>query len=131
MRTSQSEIAHKAATHAWEWLCEKYNLQAMMPLYYLSRTGRFPKYVHIKRRVRIAVKRLTWATYVKKRVGWYANWIPCELYESWALQFVHEFTHAIQGDQRRKYSEVETTRNEIDFAKEFFPHLFGRLTPIE
>ena len=102
-----------------------------MPIYYLSRTGRFPKYIHSRRRVRIAVDRLQWATYMKKRVGVYAAGIPCTMVESWTLQFVHEFTHAIQGDQKRRYSEVETTKNEIAFAQEFFPHLCAKLTLME
>ena len=127
---TQKQIAQQAAGSAWEWLCAKYEVRAAMPLYYVSRAGRFPKYVHSKWRVRIAAKRGQWATYIKKTVGVYANWIPCTIYESWTLQFVHEFTHAIQGDQRRRYSEVETTRNEIEFAREHFPALFGKLTAI-
>lgn len=128
---SKKQMAQEAAAVAWEWLCRRYNIRATMPLYYFSRVGRFPKYVHSKRRVRIAEKRRKWATYIKKRVGVYANWIPCTEYESWVLQFVHEFTHAIQGDQRRRYSEVETTRNEIEFAREHFPALFSKLTVID
>ncbi len=131
MRKSQKQIAGEAAVHAWNWLCAKYEIRgALMPPYYLSRVGRFPKYVQSRRRVRIATSRIRWATYIKKRVGAYANWIPCTIYESWTLQFVHEYTHAIQGDQKRRYSEVETTRNEIAFAQEFFPHLFMKLAPI-
>jgi hypothetical protein len=77
------------------------------------------------------MNRLAWGTYLKKRIGLYANWIPCDRYESWTLQFVHEFTHAVQGDHHRKYSEVETTLNEIAFAKEYFPHLHAKLSVIE
>jgi hypothetical protein len=127
---SRKRVAQEAAEHAWAWVSHKYNIQAAMPDYYLSVQGRFPKYIHRRRRVRIAVKRSKWATYVKKTIGVYANWIPCTAYEAWVLQFVHEFTHVVQGDQKRRYSEVETTRNEIEFAQESFPHLYRRLTTI-
>src|SRR5512140_1631853 len=127
---SKRQVAEDAATRAWEWICKKYDVEAVMPSYYLSVSGRFPKFLLRKRRVRIAEKRLKWATYVRKRAGAYANWIPCTREESWTLQFVHEFTHAIQRDQQRLYSEVETTRNEIEFAREQYPHLYCQLTII-
>jgi hypothetical protein len=130
-RVSREERARQAAEFAWQWIQHKYRTTARIPEYYLSRTGRFPKYQHRLRRVRIVEKRVRWATYIKKRVGVYADWIPCTQFESWVLQFVHEFTHAVQGDEHRKYSEVETTQNEIDCAREHFPHLHRQLTPIQ
>lgn len=129
--SSRRQLAQEAAAEAWEWICKRYQTTAAMPEFYLSNAARFPKFQRQERRVRIVAKRLKWGTYVKKRVGFFANWIPCTQYESWTLQFVHEFTHAIQADQKRRYSEVETTRNEIAFAKDHFPHLHAKITAIE
>ena len=47
---------------------------------------------------------------------------------------VHELTHALQhgvaGGPRRRYSEVETTENEIDFVRRAAPEAFARLVPV-
>jgi hypothetical protein len=48
---------------------------------------------------------------------------------------VHEYTHAIQhgiaGGAKRRYSEVETTENEIEFVRTAAPEAFARLVPVE
>jgi hypothetical protein len=47
---------------------------------------------------------------------------------------VHELTHALQhgvaGGARRRYSEVETTENEIDYVRRAAPEAFARLVPV-
>ena len=40
---------------------------------------------------------------------------------------IHELTHYIQGMEGRKFSEVETTQNEIDYLKEKDPYWYSRL----
>ena len=40
---------------------------------------------------------------------------------------IHELTHYVQGKEGRKYSEVETTINEIDYLKEADPNWYSRL----
>ena len=40
---------------------------------------------------------------------------------------IHELTHYVQGIEGRKFSEVETTMNEIDYLKETDPYWYDRL----
>lgn len=44
-----------------------------------------------------------------------------------AAAIVHEFTHYIQYLENRKYSEVETTANELEFFKVCFPEWYKRI----
>lgn len=41
--------------------------------------------------------------------------------------YIHELTHHIQFLQGRRYSEVETTMNEINYLKEFHPEVISKL----
>ena len=47
---------------------------------------------------------------------------------------VHELTHALQhgaaGHGRRRFSEVETTENEIEFVRRRAPEAFAQLVPV-
>ncbi len=47
---------------------------------------------------------------------------------------VHEYTHAVQhgvvGGTRRRYGEVETTENEIEYVRREAPEAFGLLVPV-
>lgn len=43
---------------------------------------------------------------------------------------IHELTHFIQGVEKRLYSEVETTENEIEYLKANEPFWYSRLVPI-
>jgi hypothetical protein len=58
--------------------------------------------------------------------------VPAALHASLAL--VHELTHAVQhgvcGTPRRRYSEVETTANEIEFIRRVAPGLHAQLVPV-
>ena len=42
-------------------------------------------------------------------------------------EIIHELTHYVQGVEGRKFSEVETTLNEIDYLKEADPYWYSRL----
>jgi len=50
------------------------------------------------------------------------------------LVLVHEYTHALQHglgvSAKRAYSEVETTRNEIEYARRHAPEVYARLVPV-
>jgi hypothetical protein len=127
----------KAAQDAWIWICLKYYIiggsedeSYGMPVVKLSRTCRFAKYTLSKRTVRIDIRCRVWNTYSLKSIGQHAPCISCTLKESVVLQAIHEFTHAVQHSQHRKLSEVEATRNEIEYAKEYYPHLFKRLEEV-
>ena len=47
---------------------------------------------------------------------------------------VHELTHALQhgmaGEPKRRYSEVETTENELEFVRLRAPEAYARLVPV-
>lgn len=51
-----------------------------------------------------------------------------------AAVLVHEFTHAVQhgacGGARRRFSEVETTENEVEFMRARAPDAFAQLMPV-
>lgn len=53
--------------------------------------------------------------------------IGCEINTACAI--IHEITHYIQGIEKRKFSEVETTQNEIDYLKQHEPFWYNRLIP--
>lgn len=48
---------------------------------------------------------------------------------------VHEYTHAVQhgvcGGSKRRYSEVETTENEIEFVRRHAPVAFEQLVHVQ
>lgn len=47
---------------------------------------------------------------------------------------VHELTHALQhgvaGEPKRRYSEVETTENELEYVRRRTPDAYARLVPV-
>lgn len=47
---------------------------------------------------------------------------------------VHELTHALQhgvaGEPKRRYSEVETTENELEYVRRRAPDAYARLVPV-
>lgn len=55
--------------------------------------------------------------------------VGCELQVITSL--IHELTHFVQGIEKRLYSEVETTTNEIEYLKLHEPFWYGRLVPIK
>jgi len=77
-----------------------------------------------------------WHTYRRVRAGLVTPSagipVPAELHASIAL--VHELTHAMQhgvcGTPPRRYSEVETTANEIEFVRRVAPQVHAQLVPV-
>ena len=77
-----------------------------------------------------------WHTYTRVRSGLTTPRegiaMPMPLYVSVVL--VHELTHALQhgvcGTPKRRYSEVETTDNEIEFVGRMAPRLHAQLVPV-
>lgn len=78
-----------------------------------------------------------WHTYrrVRARLSTPAGGIelPVELLVTVVL--VHEYTHAVQhgvcGGSKRRYSEVETTENEIEFVRRHAPAAFEQLVHVQ
>jgi hypothetical protein len=77
-----------------------------------------------------------WHTYRRVRAGLVTPPagvpVPASLHATIAL--VHELTHAVQhgvcGTPQRRYSEVETTANEIEFVRRVAPEAHARLVPV-
>jgi hypothetical protein len=77
-----------------------------------------------------------WHTYRRARARYSTppEGIEVETVALAAAVLVHEFTHAVQhgacGGVRRKFSEVETTENEVEFMRTRAPEAFARLVPV-
>ncbi|MBM4005993.1 MAG: hypothetical protein FJ292_00255 [Planctomycetes bacterium] len=78
-----------------------------------------------------------WHTYRRVRAGLVTppEGVPVAAALHARIALVHELTHAVQhgmcGTPRRRYSEVETTANEIEFVRRVAPEVHVRLVPIE
>jgi len=78
-----------------------------------------------------------WHAYRRVRAGWATprSGVTMDLAMLARLVLVHELTHALQhgtcGGPRRRYSEVETTRNEIEFLRRHQPEAMMSLEPVE
>jgi hypothetical protein len=118
---------------AWMWVSEKYQITS--PMDYEIKVSKFPtarfaKITYSKKKIRILSNKRFWSTYCLKSVGLYSNRIDCSETECIMLQSVHELTHFAQKILNKKTGEVETTLNEIEYAKEFYPHLYRKLLVI-
>jgi hypothetical protein len=92
-----------------------------------SNTCRFAQYCPIDKTIRLDLNHSKWWTYKKKTVGLYADGIYIDLIASLSTQLVHEMTHHIQNCEERKYSEVETTKNEIEWMRVHRPDEYSKL----
>jgi len=135
------QLNRDCAAVAWVWLAKRYGLNGLvMPRFETSSRLMVGRYQVYKRLVRVPELKdgvqYFWATYPRKGVGRVAFRIYCTPLERRLLTFIHEFTHAIQhliadraGDEV-DWSEIETTQNEMDFAKENLPHLYKLTTEV-
>lgn len=77
-----------------------------------------------------------WHTYSRARAkfGTPPGGIALDTRTLAAAVLVHELTHAVQhgaaGGDRRRFSEVETTGNEIEFVRRRAPEAFALLVPV-
>jgi hypothetical protein len=78
----------------------------------------------------------TWNTYRRARARFSTppGGIPLPVRVLATAVLVHEYTHAVQhgiaGGPKRRYSEVETTENEIEYVRREVPQAFGLLVPV-
>lgn len=126
---------------AWSWLAKKYDItedwlrakdvefefsrleiKSRHKVYHYGKVGT-ASFEPVKHLVRIAVGKNTWMTYRKKTVGIYAN-MTVDQNTALLIRLVHELTHFIQAEQKRGFSEVETTINELQFMYEHRYHYF-------
>jgi|3_EtaG_2_1085321.scaffolds.fasta_scaffold03480_3 hypothetical protein len=73
-----------------------------------------------------------WKTYVRKRVGLKTPWNGIRLPKLMrvTMSCIHELTHSLQHRARRPFSEVETTRNEINYVQITEPCYLKQLIPV-
>jgi len=143
MKTNR-QIADECAQAVWSWLCERYDIplptiqQVIQDLSSNGQQIEMPGY-----RVSMTQKKTSTVSGISNAqpneviiAGKSLSWLPkCRLnnaIESWTLQFVGEFTRAIelrrQGELGTEYDDLtlKATLNQIEFAKLFFPHLYRK-----
>jgi hypothetical protein len=136
------QIADECAQAAWSWLCEHYDIpipriqqiikdfyfdrqQVVMPAYRVSVSHQKSFYVPGRDGSKTGE-----VVIAARNLEWLAGFQTKNTIESWTLQFVKEFTWAIElqqrwnDDQGPKNLSLKTSLNQIQFAKEFFPHLY-------
>jgi len=141
MMKTNRQIAEECAQAAWSWLCERYHIpiptiqQMLRDSDSNRRTLKMPSY-----RVSMTRKKSFYApgaspsnpgevVIARNNLSWLQHCPTVNSIESWTLQFVEEFTRAIElqeGWDDRNVKEglrFRATLNQIEFAKEFFPHL--------
>lgn len=128
----QVRLVHQAINNSTKFLKQKYDIDFFK---YgcdikISNSCRFAYYNFVKKIIRIDGKRNFWLTYKRKRVGVYADEINVGYELSYTLMLIHELTHHIQHLEKRKASEVETTKNEIEYVTQFHPYLLKKLKPV-
>lgn len=84
-----------------------------------------------KKPIRINCKSSSWHTYKKKTVGKYADHIRCSESKLMVIHLIHELTHVIQYSKSLPMSEVETTRNEIEWVRLNHSHMYEKLSTFE
>ena len=131
----QQKVFKEAFHVALKFIIEKYgNLNWDVEIK-LSNTCRFSKHAYWRKRdrpciIRINGRRRKWYSYNRKTVGAMANGIPISQKTAYTLSLIHELTHHVQYLQERQFSEVETTRNEIEFVSINHPDIFNKLTKV-
>ena len=130
---TQAHDYEKISDECWTWLCLKYNIVDLVKPKYIIKQIRGFRYRYTTREIVISCHS-TWHTYKRKTIGLYANLILCKVEENLHLVLVHEMTHYIQhanssfNVEQTIFSEIETTQNEIEYAKEHYPHLYKKLS---
>lgn len=133
LKNWERKLVHQAITDASKFITNKYGVSFFDYNVGIrcSRTCRFSYYSIDEKLIRLQLNRNKWYTYKRKKNKVYANDIEVGYSLSYTLDLIHELTHFIQDIQKRKYSEVETTQNEIDYIQQFHSHLIKKLKPIE
>ncbi len=122
----------KISDYCWSWLCKKYNIVDLIKPKYKVTYNQSGGYYQDKKEIQFSSRNF-WVTYKRKNVKMYVPMIECKPEEGMYLMCLHEMTHYIQharnnfNTSKTVFSEIETTQNEIEFAKEHYPHLYKKL----
>lgn len=98
-----------------------YQPKAKRSRYFPNRVGALPPTVTISCRSGLYL-------YKRKSLGEYAHYMNVGIEVQVGCALVHEFTHHIQRLEGRPFSEVETTRNELQFLAEHYPKWYKLIT---
>tara|TARA_R110000824_G_scaffold211172_1_gene397172 strand:- start:87 stop:512 length:426 start_codon:yes stop_codon:yes gene_type:complete len=133
---NKNDLKQKATDRATDFLRTKYDFCdelekfiAETKLWFTNARRAF--YYSHKRTAKIALGgNNKWYTYDRKTVGKTSNGIVVPELLLVTLTIIHELTHAIQHFEKRKFSEVETTQNEIEYVKIVSPSTLAFLKKI-
>lgn len=150
-KTLTEEFREGVVSRAGEFICQRYRLDATaaerlkaLPVRWRRGCGRSAFYrracrgydgPHILLRVPSGIS-AGWHTYrrVRARLSTPRGGIEMPIDVLMTVVLIHEYTHAVQhgvcGHAPRKYSEVETTENEIEFVRLHAPDAFARLVGV-
>lgn len=122
------EIAKQATQKARDFLSERYSGTdfSELQLKFTTTSSRSRYYIGQRMAV-IAITRIKWL-YARKRIGiMNPVGIKCGYLVSTTLSIIHEATHHVQNLEARRYSEVETTQNEIEYLRVHHPEHFEKI----
>lgn len=99
---------------AYGFLCSRYGYYFNDVDLIFTNTANTSRYYSRKKIAKIAI-RTEWWTYDRVNCNLTAHGLKVGYDLGITTAIIHELTHHIQNLQKRKYSEVETTQNEIDY----------------
>lgn len=116
----QQNTMLSAINIAKDFIIKKYNIENFNDVSLkFSSTARGAYYMKSKKLIRISTIRRNIFLYDRKTIGEYKRfykdmmWLDC-----YATQLIHELTHYVQHRENRKFSEIETTMNELEYLKQ-------------
>lgn len=118
----QQRLLLNAINDSYDYILKAYPdvSKEVLSLIYIkaSNTCRFSNFNTNNNRIRLKLKQPSKVyLYEKKSIGQYNNIINTIEHHAYASCLIHEIIHYIQKIQNRKYSEIETTLNEINYLK--------------
>ena len=107
---------------SYEYILKQYPdiSKQMLSLIYIkaSNTCKFSKFRTNNNKIRLNLSEPSKIRlYERKSIGQYNPIINTISHHAYASSLIHEITHYIQKIQNRKFSETETTINEINYLK--------------
>ena len=133
---NKDELKEKATIRAMEYLATRYEMTEGLrqhleetEIWFTNERRSF--YYPTKRKIKLALGRGDkWYTYDRKTVGITSKGIVVPKLLRITITLIHELTHAVQHFEDRKYSEVETTENEIEYVGLVSPSTLNRMNEV-
>ncbi len=118
----KEELKSKAVDRAVEFITQEYDATEDLikhlndtDIWFTNRIGAW--YCPTRRKIKIGLNKREWITYDRKTVGTTSKGIILPKLLHMTVILIHEFTHAVQHFEKRNFSEVETTRNEVKYME--------------